>query len=103
VNSYPMLTLAAMAVAVAVDTIGLRTHLLRTRAFWASLAIMFSFQVFVDGWLTRSTGTIVRHLSGLRIGFNTPIEDFGFAFALILLTLSVWHALGRRTAPTSRR
>ncbi|MCW2524531.1 MAG: hypothetical protein JWO63_2866, partial [Frankiales bacterium] len=27
-----------------------------------------------------------------------PIEDLGFGFALILITLSCWVALGRRAA-----
>jgi lycopene cyclase domain-containing protein len=104
VAAYPALTLAAMVATVLVDLVVLRTRLVATAAFWVSLAVMFLFQIFVDGWLTRSTGTIVRydpdHLSGLRVGFNTPIEDFGFGFALILLTLSVWRALGRAARPS---
>ena len=58
---------------------------------------MALFQVFVDGWLTRATDTIVIYrredFSGVRVFFNSPIEDFGFGFALILLTLSVWTRL----------
>lgn len=99
---YTTLTLLAMVAATVIDLWLLRTCLVRQRGFWVSLAIMTFFQVFVDGWLTRAKGTIVNYrpdgFSGVRVFFHTPIEDFGFGFALILLTLSVWHALGGRSS-----
>lgn len=105
-GGYTAWTLAGMAVAVVVDLVVLRTRLLRTGSFWLTMVVMFAFQIPVDGWLTRAEDTIVRYdpdrTSGIRVFFNTPIEDFGFAFALVLLALSVWRRLGRGAgAPTS--
>ncbi len=97
--AYTVLTIVAVILAVLFDLFVTRSRVVTTGRFWASLAIMFFFQVFVDGWLTRSEGTIVIYdqseTSGIRVFFNTPIEDFGFGFALILLTLSTWDWLGR--------
>ena len=99
---YTVATVLAVVVVVALDLTVLRTRLVCTSTFWVSLAIMWSFQVFVDGWLTDLSSPIVRydpdHFSGVRVFFDSPIEDFGFGFALILLTLSVWDVLGRRTS-----
>jgi lycopene cyclase domain-containing protein len=102
VGAYTVFTLAAMAAAVLADLFVLRSRLVRRCTFWVSLTIMLFFQVFVDGWLTRARDTIVfydrDHFSGVRVFFHTPIEDFGFAFAMILLTLSVWTRLAGRDA-----
>jgi lycopene cyclase domain-containing protein len=95
---YTVLTIAAVVAAVVLDAFVLRTRLIAGRPFWITIAICWFFQVFVDGWLTKSDGTIVSYRSdvhaGVRVFFNTPVEDFGFGFALILLTLSVWQRLG---------
>lgn len=92
--TYTFLAVAAMSIAVVTDMFVLRTALLTRRAYWISLAIMAFFQVFIDGWLTRARSTIVVYdaqgMSGVRVFFNTPIEDFGFGFGLILLTLTLW-------------
>jgi lycopene cyclase domain-containing protein len=101
VPAYTALALALTAGAVVVDRSVLRTRVLARRDVWLSLAIMGFFQIFVDGWLTRARDTIVNynpvHTSGVRVFFNTPIEDFGFGFGLIVLTLSVWQRLGPAT------
>lgn len=98
--AYTAITLIGMVLTVLLDDVVLRTRLVRTATFWISLGIMFFFQIFVDGWLTRARDTIVFYnpddFSGIRVFFHTPIEDFGFGFALILATLSVWQALRRR-------
>ncbi len=99
--AYTVLAVALVAAAVIVDRFVLRTRVLGRRDAWVSLAIMGFFQIFVDGWLTRSRDTIVHydpsHTSGVRVFFNTPVEDFGFGFGLIVLTLSVWRRLGPAT------
>ncbi|MEZ5406535.1 MAG: lycopene cyclase domain-containing protein [Acidimicrobiales bacterium] len=98
VPAYTALALALTVVAVIVDVYVLRTRVLGRGSVWVSLAIMGFFQIFVDGWLTRARDTIVNyepaHTSGVRVFFNTPVEDFGFGFGLIVLTLSVWAWLG---------
>ncbi|MBM3683936.1 MAG: lycopene cyclase domain-containing protein [Actinobacteria bacterium] len=99
---YTLATLGAMLVAVVVDLRVLRTRLLTQRTFLLSLGIMFFFQIFVDGWLTKLSSPIViyaaEHASGIRVFFDSPIEDFGFGFALILGVCSVWDALAARDA-----
>jgi lycopene cyclase domain-containing protein len=100
VGEYTALTIVAIGVVVAVDLVALRTRLLVRRTFWIALGIMWFFQIFVDGWLTKLSAPIVLYdpeqFSGIRLFFDSPLEDFGFGFALILLTLSIWEALGRR-------
>lgn len=97
VPTYPLVTIIAMVTVVGIDVGVLKTRLVTTRQFWISFAIMVFFQVFIDGWLTRSLDPVVIYneadISGIRVFWNTPIEDFGFGFALILLTLSVWKKL----------
>ncbi len=99
--AYTVLAVAITVVAVLVDRYVLRTRVLGRRDVWLSLAIVGFFQIFVDGWLTRARDTIVSydeaHTSGVRVFFNTPVEDFGFGFGLVVLTLSVWERLGPAT------
>ncbi len=99
-GEYSVMTLGGMAITVLVDVVLLRTRVLLTKVFWISLSIMWFFQILVDGWLTKLSAPVVLYnemrFSGQRLFFDSPIEDFGFGFAMILLTLSVWEALGRR-------
>ena len=102
---YTVMTVVAMVVVVVLDLRVLRTRLVRASTFWISLGIMWFFQIFVDGWLTKLSSPIVRYhpdqFSGIRLFFDSPIEDFGFGFAMILLTLSTWDALGARRSARS--
>lgn len=96
---YTWASLTAILVAVAVDLWVLRTRLLTTRLFWASYAIVLFFQFVVNGILTGFD--IVRYdpqvIVGLRV-FFAPVEDIGFGFGMVTLTLSGWIWWGRRTA-----
>ena len=100
-GEYTLLTLVAIAIVIGLDLVVVRTRLVRTVGFWISLAIMWSFQVAVDGWLTRLDAPIVLYadeqFSGVRVFLDSPIEDFGFGFAMILATLMAWTVLGRPT------
>lgn len=100
--SYSWLCVLAILASTACDVLVLRTFLLRRKAFWTAYAILFGFQLLVDGLLTGLR--IVRYdpsaITGVRLAY-APIEDLGFGFALILLTLSCWIALGRRASPRS--
>ncbi len=84
--------------AVLVDLVVLRTFLLRRKAFWGAYAIVLLFELVVDGVLTGRG--VVRYdpatITGLRIAY-APVEDLGFGFAMVLLTLSTWVWLGRPT------
>ena len=97
--TYSWLSLLAILASIACDVLGLKTFLLRRKAFWTAYAILFVFQLLVNGLLTGLR--IVRYdpgaITGLRLAY-APIEDLGFGFALILLTLSCWVWLNRRAA-----
>jgi lycopene cyclase domain-containing protein len=95
--SYSGLVVIGLGGAAALDLWLLRTRLLMRKAFWVAYAIMFGFQLIVNGIFTGLQ--IVRYnpsaIVGVRLAW-APIEDIGFGFALILLTLSCWVALGRQ-------
>jgi len=102
--SYSVLVVIGLVFASLCDLALLRTNLLLRKAFWLAYAIMFAFQLIVNGILCGLT--IVRYdastIVGLRLAW-APVEDLGFGFALILLTLSSWVALGRGEASRQRR
>ena len=94
--SYTELVVIAVLAALALDLLVLRTTLVRRRAFWTAYAILGGCQLLVNGTLTGLR--VVRYdpdtILGLRIAY-APVEDLGFGFALILLTLSLWVRAGR--------
>ena len=92
---------AALAV-VALELWVLRTGLFRRLAYWVAMAIVFGFQVLVDGWLTKRSAPIVLYdddrTTGLRVPWDIPVEDFVFGFALLTLVLLLWE---RQRAPST--
>ncbi len=94
-GAYTIGAICVAAAVVAVELTVLRTGILRRGRFWATIAITLSFQVPVDGWLTKLSAPIVLYhpaaISGLRWPWDIPVEDFGFAFAMITLTLALWE------------
>lgn len=90
--------IGALAV-VAAEVLWLRTGLFRTAAYWISMAIVFFFQVLVDGWLTKLSAPIVlynpKEFSGIRFPWDVPVEDYLFGFALITLVMLLWERAGR--------
>lgn len=99
---YTVLTLAAIPAVAAMELLWLRTGLFRRGQYWLAIAIVFFFQVWVDGWLTKLSDPIVlynpaRH-SGVRFPWDIPVEDFGFGWVMVTLTILVWEHLGRRTS-----
>jgi lycopene cyclase domain-containing protein len=95
--TYTQLALAGAAAAVLVDTVLLRTWLLRRRIYWTAYAIVLFFQLITNGILTGRR--IVRYdpaaILGPRFAY-APVEDLLFGFALVTITLSAWVWLGRR-------
>ncbi|MDN3358715.1 lycopene cyclase domain-containing protein [Actinomadura sp. DC4] len=95
---YTFPALASAAAVVAIELGRLRTGLFRRRAYWITMAIVFGFQVVVDGLLTRLPSPVVvydpRHLTGLRVPFDIPVEDFLFGFALVTAVLLAWQRTG---------
>jgi lycopene cyclase domain-containing protein len=86
--------LAALAV-VALELGLLRTGLFGRVAYWVTMAIVFGFQVLVDGWLTKLSAPIVLYdddqTTGVRFPWDIPVEDFVFGFALLTLVLLLWE------------
>jgi lycopene cyclase domain-containing protein len=99
VPEYPLFTVIAIALVVLAELAWFRTGIFRTGEYWIAIAIVFVFQVLVDGWLTKLSDPIVIYTpaqqSGLRFPWDIPIEDFGFGWAMVTLTVLVWSRLGR--------
>lgn len=95
--TYTAASLVGVLGAVLVDLVVLRTFLLRRKAFWASYAILAFFQLIVNGLLTglRIVRYDPRRILGPRLVY-APVEDLGFGFAMVLVTLSLWVWAGRR-------
>lgn len=97
---YPVLTVVAVVAVIIVELAWFRTGIFRTAQYWVAIAITWFFQSFVDGWLTKLSDPIVIYnpaeQSGLRFPWDIPVEDFGFGWAMVTLTLLVWLRLNRK-------
>jgi lycopene cyclase domain-containing protein len=95
--TYTGLAVIGVVVAIAVDVLLFRTNLLLHKAFWVAYAIVVFFQLVSNGVLTGLP--IVRYdprsIVGARVVY-APVEDLLFGFAMVVVTLSVWVAAGRR-------
>lgn len=94
--TYTQLALFGVVLATLVDLYVLRTRILTRAVFWTSYAIIVPFQLLTNGVFTGTN--IVQYdedsILGVRIAF-APVEDLLFGYALVVLSLSVWVALGR--------
>jgi len=103
VPEYTVLTAAAVVAVVLAELLYFKTGIFTTAQYWLSIAIVFGFQIAVDGWLTKLSAPIViynpEEFLGLRIPWDIPIEDFGFGFAMVTLAILLWRRwLDRRTS-----
>ena len=102
-GAYTFGAVGAPAAVVAFELTALRTGILRSGRFWGTIAITLAFQVPVDGWLTKLSAPIVLYrpaaISGMRWPWDIPVEDFGFAFAMITLTLALWERFRSASEP----
>lgn len=102
--SYTQLAVLGVVAAMLVDTVLLRTWLLRRKTYWTAYAIVLFFQLVTNGVFTGLD--IVRYdpgaILGPRIAF-APVEDLLFGFAMVTATLSTWVWLGRRAVRHARR
>ena len=109
--TYTQLSLTAIIAAVIVDLYVVRGQVLKQKVFWASYAIVVFFQLLSNGAFT-GLG-IVKYDDSAIIGGTSPqvgpppmfgdgrimfapIEDLGFGFALVVLSLTLWVALEKR-------
>lgn len=94
--TYTLAALTGVAAALVLDLVVLRTRLVTRRVFWCAYPLILAFQLIANGVLTGRG--IVRYapdaITGFRVAY-APVEDLGFGFALVLVTLSVWVWLGR--------
>lgn len=106
-GEYTLGALVAPLLVVVLELFVLRTGILATGRFWAAVAIVFAFQVPVDGWLTWLEAPVVIYrdtaITGVRWPLDIPVEDFGFGFALVALTLMLWTWQARRDAESPVR
>lgn len=100
---YTILAAASVVAVVLLELCILRTGVFRRLAYWLTMVIVLGFQVPVDGWLTKLDDPIVLYqeamTTGIRFPWDIPIEDFGFGFSMITLTLMTWIRLGPRRRP----
>ena len=93
--TYTQIALVAVVIAITFDLYLFNTQLLKRKVFWTSYAIIVSFQLLTNWWLT--SRNIVMYspdaIIGLRIA-SAPVEDLIFGFALVLGVLSNWIRLG---------
>jgi lycopene cyclase domain-containing protein len=99
---YTLTALVSVALVLALELVWLRTGLLRTLRFWLAMVIVLGFQVPVDGWLTKLSDPIVIYhpdqMLGIRAPWDIPIEDYGFGFAMVTLTIMLWRRLVDRSS-----
>jgi lycopene cyclase domain-containing protein len=95
IPEYTVLTVLSVVTVVALELLWLRTGIFATLQYWLSMAIVFGFQILVDGWLTKLSDPIVIYgedeMLGLRAPWDIPVEDFGFGFTMVTLTILLWR------------
>jgi lycopene cyclase domain-containing protein len=94
--AYTIGAVLAVVLALVVDLAVLRTRLLTTKLFWASYGIVLFFQFIVNGILTGLD--VVQYDPRVHLGprlFFAPVEDIGFGFGLVTLTMCLWVRWGR--------
>ncbi|MBM6398797.1 lycopene cyclase domain-containing protein [Phycicoccus sonneratiae] len=103
---YTALAVLSVLATVAAERFWLRTGIFRTAQYWAAMAIVFAFQVLVDGWLTKLSAPIVLYddaqTLGVRWPWDIPVEDFLFGFSMVTLTLLLWVRRGRHEEGRTR-
>ena len=97
---YPLMSILAVVVVLALELLVFRSGVMRTKAFWIAMIIIFGFMIPVDGWLTKLSAPIVTYrasdTSGLRPIWNIPLEEFAYAFALCTLVIVLWDRSAKR-------
>jgi lycopene cyclase domain-containing protein len=95
--TYTQLAVTGVVATVLIDTVVLRTWLLRRRTYWTAYAIVLFFQLLTNGVFT-GLGIVTYHpdtVLGPRVAF-APVEDLLFGYAMVTMTLSLWVWWGRR-------
>lgn len=111
--TYTLLAAIAVPVALLVDLAVVRTRVVLTLQWWLAYVIVLAGQLAVNGWLTGRR--IVTYDGSAILGSNhqqflgdwricyAPVEDLGFGFALVLLTIVSWRWWCARDARRTAR
>ena len=94
--TYTVAAFVAVAGAVALDLVVLRTRLVTGPRFWTAYAIVVGFQLLTNGVLTGRG--LVTYAPGVILGWRVafaPVEDVLYGFALVLATLASWERVTR--------
>ena len=97
---YTALAVLSVLGTVAAEVLWLRTGIFRRAQYWIAMVIIYCFHVLVDGWLTKLSAPIVIYdgsqITGVRVPWDIPVEDYLFGFSMITLTLMLWVRQGGR-------
>lgn len=110
--TYTQLAIAAVLVAILLDYGVFKTRLIQQKTFWVSYMIIIGFQFLTNGLFTGLQ--IVKYRDFAIIGsdspidspppflgdgrlFFAPIEDVGFGFSLVLLSMCIWVFTQKKT------
>ena len=97
---YTVLAVVSVIGTVLAEVLWLRTGIFRRPQYWIAMVIVYCFHLLVDGWLTKLSAPIVIYdegqITGVRVPWDIPVEDYLFGFAMITLTLMLWVSLGQR-------
>jgi lycopene cyclase domain-containing protein len=103
---YTVLAVLSVVGTVLAEVLWFRTGIFRRSQYWIAMAIVYLFHVLVDGWLTKLSAPIVVYdagqITGVRVPWDIPVEDYLFGFSMITLTLMMWVRLGDRRDSTDR-
>ena len=94
--TYTQIAFLAAALVIVIDLFLFKTRLLSKKTFWSAYAIIVSFQLLTNWWLT--SRNIVMYNEDTIIGTRiacAPVEDLLFGFALVTGVLINWVRLGR--------
>ena len=92
---YTLIAAVAALVVVAGEVWWFRTGIFSNPVYWIAMGICLVFMVLTNGWLTKLSAPIVNYhpsaITGLRLPFDIPIEDYLFGFTLLTLTILLWR------------
>jgi lycopene cyclase domain-containing protein len=92
---YTLITALAVVAVVVAELAYFRSGIFASAQYWLSMLIIFGFQILVDGWLTKLSAPVViynpEEFLGFRAPWDIPVEDFGFGFVMVTLTILLWR------------
>jgi lycopene cyclase domain-containing protein len=95
-KEYTFLAAGSVVLVLLLDRM-LRTHVVRKRAYWIAVCVMFVFKIPSNGYLTWRPIVMYNpaYFLGIRVG-TIPLEDFAYGYGLITLTLVLWEYFLRK-------